>query len=89
VRVIVSARITDGETFTTITERERKMKIGGKIRLEMDHLFSIIRFSATIAKIEADTVIVRIPERVRQVQWTSFPGEYYRFPKSFAEKAAV
>lgn len=63
--------------------------IGRKIRIRMDVMFNVVTFSAVVIKESENEVTVRIPPRVRELQWTEFPEAAYRFPRASAERALV
>lgn len=57
--------------------------IGKKIKLSFPHsTMATVSFLATVIKDEEKTFVVRIPERIRKLQWSPYTGKAYRFNKS-------
>lgn len=63
--------------------------VGRRVRLSMDHLLQTVTFTAVVIKESDAEVSVRIPARIRRLQWTAYPEAAYRFPRAVAERALV
>lgn len=63
--------------------------IGKKVKMVMFIIRDQITFSARIIKQYPEYVVIRIPDKVREMLFTDFPEKAYRVPINTAKKALV
>lgn len=62
---------------------------GRKVKMQMDHLFQKVFFTAVIVADKGEVVVVEIPRRIRELQWSTLREPKYRYKRDAVLRALI